>query len=123
MAPTRASASPSPSGEPSVQATEAPDLQARILVQNATSTDGLAGNAVDRLQQAGFPNVGAAQSPETGSHPTSSIINYSGSDATARQISELLGIPATYIHRGDQSLAGEHDLVVILGGDAPPPGG
>ena len=123
VAPIRAPASPSPSREPSVQASEAPDPQSRILVQNATSTDGLAGNAVDRLQQDGFHNVGAAQSPETGSHPTSSIINYSGSDATARRISELLGIPARYIHKGDQSLAGEHDLVVIMGDDAPPPDG
>ncbi|HEU4793519.1 MAG TPA: LytR C-terminal domain-containing protein, partial [Nitrolancea sp.] len=82
--------------------------------------DGLAGNAADRLQQAGFPNVSTEQSPETGNHPTSRIINNSGSDATVQHISELLGIPGTYIQQGDQSLADEHDLVVILGDDAPP---
>ncbi len=105
------------------QDAEQADLQARILVQNATNIDGLAGNAAGTLQQAGFPNVSAEQSPETGSHPTSLIINYTVSDATARRISELLGIPATSIQKGDSSLAGEHDLAIIMGDDSQPADG
>ncbi len=114
------SASRSLRGDSPIQGGEQPDLQTSVLVQNATNIDGLAGNAADRLQQAGFPNVSTEQSPETGNHPTSQIINYSGSDATVQHISELLGIPGTYIQQGDQSLAAEYDLVVILGDDAPP---
>jgi LCP family protein required for cell wall assembly len=129
---TSASPSPARSTSPSpdthqrdrqTQGTEQPDPQARILVQNATNIDGLAGNASGTLEQAGFPNVSAEQSPETGSHPTSLIINYTASDATARRISELLGIPATSIQKGDPSLAGEHDLVIVMGDDSQPPDG
>lgn len=97
------------------------DLQARVLVQNATNIDGLAGNAAGKLQEAGFPNVSAEQSPETGSHPTSLIINYAASDATVQRISELLGIPATYIQQGDSSLAGEYDVVIVMGDDSQTP--
>lgn len=118
-----ASPSLSPSKESPVRNSDEPDRQASILVQNATNIDGLAGSAADKLQQAGFPNVTAEQSLETGSHPTSLIINYSGTNATAQRISELLGIPARYIEQGDQSLAGEHDLVVVMGDDTPPPDG
>ncbi len=97
------------------------DLQARVLVQNATNIDGLAGNAAGKLQEAGFPSVSAEQSPETGSHPTSLIINYAASDATVQRISELLGIPATYIQQGDSSLAGEYDVVIVMGDDSQTP--
>ncbi|WP_040666960.1 LCP family protein, partial [Nitrolancea hollandica] len=117
------SSSPSPRGDLPIQVAEQPDLQARVLVQNATNIDGLAGNTAGKLQQGGFPNVSAEQSPETGSHPTSLIINYTASDATARQVSELLGIPATSIQKGDPSLTGEHDLVVVMGDDSQPPDG
>lgn len=118
---TSPSSSPSPPGDQPIRDGEQPDLQARVLVQNATNIDGLAGNSAGALQQAGFPNVSTEQSPETGNHPTSLIINYTGRDATARRISELLGIPATYIRQGDPSLAGEHDLVIVMGDDSPPP--
>lgn len=119
---TGSSARVSPSASQAGQDKQ-PDLQASILVQNATNTDGLAGNTAGKLQQAGFPNVGTEQSPETGSHPTSLIINYAASEATAQRISEILGIPTASIQKGDQSLAREHDLVIVLGNDASPPGG
>ena len=101
----------------------APNLGATVLMQNATQVNRLASNSSDMLTAQGFTSVTVAQA--TSNRASTEIVDYSGNLATANRIAEILGIPPSVVKEGDPQDAGQYDIVVTLGSDAPvpPPGG
>ncbi len=100
---------------------EAPDLAAKILVQNATQVNRLASNSSDLLVAEGFTSVTPAQAPDSTGRDKTTVVDFSGNLATARRIAELLNLPASVVSEGDPQDAGSYDVVVTLGSDAPVP--
>ncbi|ACZ39723.1 cell envelope-related transcriptional attenuator [Sphaerobacter thermophilus DSM 20745] len=95
-----------------------PQYAATILVENATLVNRLAANAAAQLEAAGFIDVSAAQSAETGNVPTSRIVDYVGDGVTARRIAEVLHLSPAAIIPGDPATYVGNDIVVVLGDDA-----
>lgn len=111
-------ASNSPQASPSIPDVEKPDLQATVLIENATQVDKLAAHASGTLKEQGFAKVTVAQAPDAGQHGSSQVISASSNLATARLIAKVLGLPAASVTQGDSSQTNGNDIVVILGDDA-----
>jgi LCP family protein required for cell wall assembly len=111
----------SDSGTTPTPSPSAPDYGASVLVQNATQVNRLASNSSDVLIAEGFTSVTPAQAPDsTGRHNTT-VVDYSGNIATAQRIAEILNLPDSVVSEGDPQDAGDYDVVVTLGADAPIP--
>src|SRR5690606_24957281 len=95
-----------------------PQYAATILVENATLVNRLAANAAAQLEAAGFIDVSAAQSAETGNVPTSRIVDYVGDGVTAQRIAQILHLSPAAIIPGDPATYMGNDIVVVLGDDA-----
>ena len=93
--------------------------QARIEIQNATQTNGLAGRTSAWLQVQGIPVAGVANAPAA--KAVTELIDYSGKEYTRRIIAERLGIGPERI-RLEPGTSTEVDIRVILGGDFTLPG-
>ena len=93
--------------------------QARIEIQNATQTNGLAGRTSAWLQAQGIPIVGVANAPAA--KAITEVIDYSGKEYTRRMIAERLGISQEHI-RLEFGASTEVDILVVLGGDFRLPG-
>ena len=87
---------------------------ARIEIQNATQTNGLAGRTSAWLQAQGIPVVGVANAPAA--KAITELVDYSGKEYTRRMIAERLGIGPERI-RLEFGASAEVDIRVILGGD------
>ncbi len=115
---------PAPEASPTDATTptpQAPDFNASILVQNATQVNRLASNSSDLLVAEGFTSVTPAQAPDSSGRDRTTIVDYSGNRATAQRIAEILNLPASVVSEGDAQDAGNYDVVVTLGADAPIP--
>ncbi len=112
------SATPTATSTPTPQA---PNYSASVLVQNATQVNRLASNSSDILVAEGFTNVTPAQAPNSSGRDKTTVVDYSGNLATAQRIAEILNLPATVVSEGDPQDAGNYDVVVTLGSDAPIP--
>ncbi len=99
----------------------APDYNASVLVQNATQVNRLASNSSDLLVAEGFTSVTPAQAPDSSGRDRTTVIDYSGNPATAKRIAEILNLPSSVVSEGDPQDAGDYDVVVTLGADAPIP--
>ncbi len=107
--------------EPTETATETPEPppppalnQARpVDVYNATSRSGLAGNASERLQAAGFADVSALN--WEGDSPAASVVYYATADdvTTAQTVATTLGI-AQVVESATEAPEG---IVVVLAAD------
>lgn len=110
-----------PSATPTETATETPEPppppalnQARpVDVYNATNRSGLAGNASDRLEAAGFTDVSALN--WDGEDPAASIVYYATADdiTTAQTVAQTLGI-AQVVESATEAPEG---IVVVLATD------
>lgn len=110
-----------PSATPTETATETPEPppppplnQARpVDVYNATNRSGLAGNASDRLEAAGFTDVSALN--WDGDDPAASIVYYATADdvTTAQTVAQTLGI-AQVVESATEAPEG---VVVVLAAD------
>ncbi len=101
--------------------TVAPNLNASVLVQNATQVNRLASNSSDILIAEGFTSVTPTQAADSSGRDKTTVVDYSGNLATAQRIAEILNLPASVVSEGDPQDAGNYDVVVTLGGDAPIP--
>ncbi len=101
--------------------TVAPDLNASVLVQNATQVNRLASNSSDILIAEGFTSVTPTQAADSSGRDKTTVVDYSGNLATAQRIAEILNLPASVVSEGDPQDAGSYDVVVTLGSDAPIP--
>ncbi|HVB65270.1 MAG TPA: LCP family protein, partial [Nitrolancea sp.] len=111
---------PPPAATPTAQA---PAWSARILVENGTHINLLAASSANILVTKGFANVDTAQAANAGQYAQSQIL-WSGSDqSTALFVAQTLGLPASEVTKGDSSQTNGYAVVVILGNDAPVPGG
>ena len=90
----------------------------KIVIQNGTTTVGLAGKLEIKLTDSGLPiQVLSIQNAKTKDYTTSQIIDYSGGTKpnTIKYFEDLLGVKAT---QGDVKLKpGAEDIVIILGSD------
>jgi hypothetical protein len=90
----------------------------KIVIQNGTTTVGLAGKLEIKLTDSGLPiQVLSIQNAKTKDYTTSQIIDYSGGTKpnTIKYFEDLLGVKAT---QGDIKLKpGAEDIVIILGSD------
>ncbi len=93
--------------------------QARVEIQNATQTNGLAGRTSAWLQAQGIPVVGVANAPAV--KAVTELIDYSGKEYTRRIIAERLGIGPEHI-RLEPGASTEVDIRVVLGDDFTLPG-
>lgn len=93
--------------------------QARIEIQNATQTNGLAGRTSVWLQAQGIPVAGVANAPAAKAF--TELVDYSGKEYTRRIIAERLGIGPGRI-RIEPVTSTEVDIRVILGSDFTLPG-
>ncbi len=93
--------------------------QARIEIQNATQTNGLAGRTSAWLQAQGIPVAGVANAPVAKAF--TELVDYSGKEYTRRTIAERLGIGPERI-RIEPVTSTEVDIRVILGSDFTLPG-
>lgn len=123
MMPGQVPLSETPPASTAPEGSQEPNLQAVITVQNATHVNRLASQAAEKLQTAGFIDVGAEQSPDTGDYPTSMIVIYGEDMVTARRIATILDLPESAIVTGNPANAAGRDILVILGDDAPRPTG
>lgn len=90
----------------------------KIVIQNGTTTVGLAGKLDTKLVNSGLPiTVLSITNAKTKDFTTSQIIDYSGGKKpnTIKYFEDLLGVKVT---QGDVSLKpGNEDIVIILGSD------
>lgn len=109
------SATPTESAAETPEPPPAPPLnQARpVDVYNATNRSGLAGNASDRLEAAGFTDVSALN--WDGDDPAASIVYYATADdvTTAQTVAQTLGI-AQVVESATEAPEG---IVVVLAED------
>ncbi len=97
---------------------------ARLLVQNGTTTEGLASRTRDRLQAAGFNVADIGQVADAGQHPRTQIIDFTGGQKpfTVQQLRQTLNVGAGQVQTGQEA---DHppniDLIVIMGDDAARP--
>jgi LCP family protein required for cell wall assembly len=90
----------------------------KIVIENGTTTSGLAGKLENKINNAGVPiDILAIQNAKTKDYTTSQIIDYSNGKKpnTIKYLEDLLGVKAT---QGDQKAKpGAEDIVVIIGSD------
>ncbi|HET9014768.1 MAG TPA: LCP family protein [Thermomicrobiaceae bacterium] len=108
-------------GTPAASGT--PDLQGKIKVENGTYINQLAAHAAARLEARGFTSVSAVEASNPGQHPTTQVVSFVSNPATAQVVARTLGLPASDIINGDPAQSNGYAVVVILGSNAPNPGG
>lgn len=92
---------------------------AKVIIENGTTTVGVAGKLDDKITNLGLPiNVLAIQNAKTKDYTTSKIIDYSGGKKpnTIKYFEDLLGVKAEAVPEGQKALQGQ-DIVIILGTD------
>jgi len=90
-----------------------------IVIENGTTTVGVAGKLEDKITNLGLPiNVIAIQNAKTKDYTTSKIIDYSGGKVpnTIKYFEDLLGVKAEAAPEGQKAIQGQ-DLIIILGSD------
>jgi LCP family protein required for cell wall assembly len=87
---------------------------ARIVVENGTQINGLAGRTGDRLKAAGY-NVVDVTSADRFDYTQSQIISYLAETTLAADIARALGLPASAIVTS--TISNGIDLKVVLGSD------
>ncbi len=87
---------------------------ARIVVENGTQQNGLAGRTGDRLKAAGY-NVVDVTSADRFDYARSEIISYLSDTTAAAGVAKTLGLPSSAIVTN--TMVADVDLKVILGGD------
>lgn len=90
----------------------------KIIIENGTTTSGLAGKLENKLTNAGVPiDVLSIQNAKTKDYTTSQIIDYSGGKKpnTIKYFEDLLGVKATQGELKNKN--GSEDIVIILGSD------
>jgi len=86
--------------------------QARVVIKNGTTTEGLASRTANYLREKGINVVGEANADQV--YTTSTIIDYSGKPYTIRFLADLLKVENTRVlNRFDPNA--QVDLEVILG--------
>lgn len=96
---------------------------ATILVENGTTTEGLAAQVAQSLREKGFNVIDVQQSPDAGQHPYSEILTYSeGQTYTIDKLAKSLSIDPARVSKGTDQRQGV-DIVVILGNEAVLPTG
>ena len=86
---------------------------ATIAVLNGTTTEGLATETSEYLQQQGL-HVVVADNADLSDYVESMVIVYTGKNYTAEYVARLLGLPQTVVVHGSDPAA-EVDISVILG--------
>ena len=76
--------------------------KARVLVLNGTTTNGLAGNARDKLVLEGVPVSAIASAPNQGSHLATTVTDYTGGakPRTLEAVLKHLGLPDSAVEDG-----------------------
>ena len=90
-----------------------------VVIENGTTTSGLAGKAADKITNLGLPiDVIAIQNAKSKDYTTSKIIDYSQGKMpnTIRYFESLLGVKAETPAEGSKALQGQ-DITIILGTD------
>jgi len=97
--PTPAPPSPEPTADPTPEPT--PDLSTPVLVLNSTSVRGLAADAADRLEDAGWSDVDSGNF--TGGSLPGSAVRYAAAEleASARAVADALGIATVELAEDD----------------------
>jgi polyisoprenyl-teichoic acid--peptidoglycan teichoic acid transferase len=103
-----------PAANPSGSAAAPTTNTARIVVENGTQINGLAGRTGDRLKAAGY-NVVEVTSADRFDYARSQIVSYLDDTAIATAIARTLGLPASSVVTS--TLNAEVDLKVVLGSD------
>ena len=88
---------------------------ATIAVLNGTTTEGLAAETVEYIQQQGL-QVASTDNADRSDYPESLIIVYTGKNYTAEYLAHLLGLPQTAVVHGADPAAAQ-DISLILGAD------
>jgi LytR cell envelope-related transcriptional attenuator len=104
-APTEPPAGEAPAAPTPVETTPAPppspDLGTPVTVFNSTSVQGLAADAADRLEDAGWSEVASGNYPG-GTLPSSTVFYGSAElEVSARAVAEVLGISAVELAESD----------------------
>lgn len=96
---------------------------ARIVVQNGTYTDGLAGATADHLRSLGLDVVDAQTAPDRGDYgyASSVIKDYTGRPYTTRYLAQVMGVSQGGILSGND-LGSPVDVIVVVGNDWVIPG-
>ena len=92
---------------------------AKVVIENGTTTVGLAGKLQIKLTNSGAPvQILAIQNAKTKDYTTSQIIDYSGGTKphTVKYFEDLLGVKATQPAEGTKKV-GAQDITIILGSD------
>ena len=90
-----------------------------VVIENGTTTSGLAGKVADKITNLGLPiDVIAIQNAKSKDYTTSKIIDYSQGKMpnTIRYFESLLGVKAETPAEGSKALQGQ-DITIILGTD------
>jgi len=96
-------------------AAQAQAERAAISILNGTNQEGLATETSNRLTAAGLSVTGVGNADRF-DYPQTIIYNYTGQDATARYIAQILGVPETAIVTAEPTTP-LYDIQVILGSD------
>jgi hypothetical protein len=92
---------------------------ARILVQNGTTTPGLAADCAAHLSAQGF-TIGNITAAPREDYAQTLILVYTGHHAAAQALAAALGVNPAAITYGS-SPEGPYDIKIILGADYTPP--
>jgi polyisoprenyl-teichoic acid--peptidoglycan teichoic acid transferase len=87
---------------------------ARVVVENGTQINGLAGRTGDRLKAAGY-NVTGVTSADRFDYAQSQIVSYLSDTTVAADIARTLGLPASAVVTS--TMLADTDLKVVLGSD------
>lgn len=96
------------------EAVQVANEAARIVVLNGTRTNGVAGQAAERLRTNNFNVSGMGSADRI--YSQSQVLVYNGKLATARAAARALGLPETSIATGSDNSA-DADIKVIIGLD------
>jgi hypothetical protein len=103
-----------PAANSSGETADPADTAARIVVENGTQINGLAGRTGDRLKAAGY-NIVEVTSADRFDYAQSQIISYLADTTVAADIARTLGLPASAIVTS--TIKTGIDLKVVLGND------
>lgn len=106
--------------------TPTPDAGARIGVRNGTLRDRFAARSVDRLKARGFSSAAVdptAVTDQTLPMAHTVIYDYSGKTDTAILAAKALGLTEDAVFEGTGQPPNGVDILIVLGDDAPDPGG
>ncbi len=97
------------------------DHSARVLIENGTFVDGLAGRTRNFLNNAGYADVDIRQADDAGNIPESSVVAYGEFEGTGRDVAEQIGLDPDTVIVEDGEHPDGYDIIVILGDDSPDP--